>query len=270
MKALAVLLALVPLTVHGGAGFPPERLLLSTDMSVDSGIGTLAAHALLHAAGDGSAQSVQAVPASLWANGANLTALAVRPGSGGSLEHWFAFDVAMAIADGQTLAPGRPFRCLDADCAAIELLPLPDIGEGAMVSALAFDGDGGALLLALDVDSTVGAVSYSGGAVLRCSAVACDIAADPATLPVGARVDSLEVLADGRWLLGFDSAGSIAGIDFADEDVLLHDPVGGSWGVALRLRDAGAFWEAADLDALAAPPALPDALFKDGFEAPAP
>src|SRR5690606_28584926 len=123
VKALAVLLALVPLTVHGGAGFPPERLLLSTDMSVDSGIGTLAAHALLHAAGDGSAQSVQAVPASLWANGANLTALAVRPGSGGSLEHWFAFDVAMAIADGQTLAPGRPFRCLDADCAAIELLP---------------------------------------------------------------------------------------------------------------------------------------------------
>ena len=66
--------------------------------------------------------------------------------------------------------------------------------------------------------------------------------------------------------MSFDSNGQIAGTSFADEDLLVFDPNGGSWSLAFDGSSSHPAWIAADLDATFAVLVNGDVIFYGGFE----
>jgi hypothetical protein len=75
-------------------------------------------------------------------------------------------------------------------------------------------------------------------------------------IAAGLDLDGVHALDDGRFAMSFDRAGSVSGVAFADEDVLLFDPAGApgmQWSLAYDGSAQDADWVAADLDAVAVP-----------------
>ena len=64
-------------------------------------------------------------------------------------------------------------------------------------------------------------------------------------------VDGAQDLGGGAFLLSFDTAGSVGGVAFSDEDVLRYD--GASWSLEVDASTIDGDWLAADLDALVVP-----------------
>jgi hypothetical protein len=64
-------------------------------------------------------------------------------------------------------------------------------------------------------------------------------------------VDAVQDLGGGRFLISFDTTGSVGGVVFADEDVLRFD--GSSWSLEIDTSTLGSAWGAADLDAVMVP-----------------
>ena len=66
-------------------------------------------------------------------------------------------------------------------------------------------------------------------------------------------LDGAHIIAsNGHLLVSFDGSGSVGGVFFDDEDVLEHDPVGGTWELVQDSSGRFASWGRADLDALSA------------------
>jgi hypothetical protein len=86
-----------------------------------------------------------------------------------------------------------------------------------------------------------------------------------AGLPAQANVDAISAAADGSLWLSLDSGGSVAGITYADEDVLAFQPADGSWTLVRRLATDSVRWRAANLDALSVL-FLTEAVYSNGFE----
>lgn len=84
-------------------------------------------------------------------------------------------------------------------------------------------------------------------------------------LPAKARIDALTRSPDGRLWMSFAEGGKVAGITYADEDVLAFDPASSGWSMVRRLAQDSPRWHAANLDALSVV-FLSDAIFANGFE----
>jgi hypothetical protein len=64
-------------------------------------------------------------------------------------------------------------------------------------------------------------------------------------------LDGGQALGGGAYLVSFDTAGSVGGIVFSDEDILRYD--GASWSLEVDASALNAAWAAADLDAVMVP-----------------
>jgi hypothetical protein len=127
-----------------------------------------------------------------------------------------------------------------------------DVGvpPGANVDALSRRDD--ELLLSFDVDLELGGIGYRPVDLVAWDGVAFSLAFDglAAGLGPGLDVDAAHLEATDLLLLSFDTAGSVGGVDFADEDVLRHDRFDGSWEMFYDGSAEHPEWLAADLDAV--------------------
>jgi len=121
------------------------------------------------------------------------------------------------------------------------------------------------LLISLDVDAQIGGQFYSDSDIIAVDGRGFSKFMDAASAGINASadVDALEVDDQGRVLLSFDTAGTLGGINYADEDVLAWN--GANWSLEFdgSVRDAA--FVSADVDAWSFLIAG-ELLFRDGFE----
>jgi hypothetical protein len=124
------------------------------------------------------------------------------------------------------------------------------VPPGTNVDALSQRDD--ELLLSFDADLELGGIAYRPVDLVAWDGVDFSLAFDglAAGLGPGLDVDAAHLESIGDLLLSFDTAGSVGGVDFADEDVLRHDPSAGSWEMFYDGSAEHPEWLAADLDAV--------------------
>ncbi|MEM7479665.1 MAG: hypothetical protein AAF481_00705 [Acidobacteriota bacterium] len=123
---------------------------------------------------------------------------------------------------------------------------------GLDVDALSFDADD--IFLSFQTHADLPGGPYADDDLVRWDGASFSLAFDGAAagVPRSLDLDAAHRLENGNWLLSFDSDGTVGGVGLADEDVVEHDPVAGSWEL---LYDGSTFfpaWEATDLVALTA------------------
>ena len=120
--------------------------------------------------------------------------------------------------------------------------------------------------LLISFDRTL-AAGFTPADVVRWNGATLSLAFDgsAAGLPAQANVDAITAGPDGSLWLSLDAGGSVAGISYADEDVLAYQPSGGTWSLVRRLSADSARWRAANLDALSVL-FLTEGVFSNGFE----
>lgn len=128
---------------------------------------------------------------------------------------------------------------------------LAGIPDGVAVDALALPLSGGQFLLSFDTHVTLpGNLTVADEDVVRFGNGTFSLALDGSALgiPEALDIDGLTDLGGGRFLLSFDTGGTIDGITFQDQDVMLLKR--GSWALEYKLANLDPSWAAADLDAL--------------------
>jgi hypothetical protein len=183
---------------------------------------------------------------------ANLTAFH-RLAGGGSL---FASDIAVALPGGLAARPSDVVR------------------QSVGPPSLAFSGSGAGVPPGTQVDALIDVAGDLWLSFDTTVAIAGSVAQDedllrfpagggaPALMydgsaqgiGIGLDLDGADRLDDGRLLLSFDGTGSAGGVVFSDEDVVVFDPVSGSYALAYDGSAQHAAWSASDLDVLDAPP----------------
>jgi hypothetical protein len=163
-----------------------------------------------------------------------------------------AFETTTALAGGVVARPGDVVR-YDGSLYSIEF----DARVAGLPSSVATDAtslSANGLLLSFDTTVDLGGglvvadedlVAWNGIAfalVMDGSAQGLDSSLD---------VDAAQDLGGGVFLMSFDTAGAIGGIDFADEDVMRFD--GADWSLEFDASAANVEWAAADLDAVMVP-----------------
>jgi len=141
------------------------------------------------------------------------------------------------------------------------------VPAGARLDALSVDGNGN-LLMSFDTTIALPGLTAADEDVVLFDGNDFSLVFDgsAAGLPSGVDLDALHFAPDsGLLYLSFDIGGSIGGVNFNDEDLLVHNPAGASWGLAYNGSAEHAAWSAGDLDA-AFVGFLAGFLFKDGFE----
>jgi hypothetical protein len=192
---------------------------------------------------------------------ADLDGLQIDPGG----DVLFSLDVGAQLdanyfdrADVIRWSGGAITTAFDASAAALPAgVDLDAVGRLGAHLALSFDRGfqlGNTYIRPADV------VEFDGIALLGKLLDATALGLDPRL-----NVDAVHVVDSDTLLLSFDSSGTIAGIVFADQDVLQLVRSSTSWSKPCALLDRSDRWAAANLDALSATP-LGDALFQDGFE----
>ena len=184
------------------------------------------------------------------ANGDLLFCLDVGATLGGTY-----FDPADVIK----LAGGAFSKAFDAAAAGVP--------KGVRCDGVARDGSNGALLLSFDRTFTVAGTTIVPADVIRVASGAFGTKAlDAVALGLDARlnVDAIDTVGTTTdLLLSFDTGGDVAGITFADEDVLQLHYAGNVWSTRFTMLPSSDRWSAANLDGLAT---LGDDVFKDSFE----
>jgi hypothetical protein len=183
---------------------------------------------------------------------ANLTAFH-RQAGGGSL---FASDISVSLAGGPVARPSDVVR------------------KTVGAPTLAFSGSGAGVPPGTQVDALIDVAGDLWLSFDTTVAIAGTVAQDedllgfpagggaPALMFDGSAhgigvsldLDGADRLDDGRLLLSFDGTGSAGGVVFSDEDVVVFDPVAGSYALAYDGSAHYPAWQASDLDALDAPP----------------
>ncbi|MEM7355966.1 MAG: hypothetical protein AAF657_34435, partial [Acidobacteriota bacterium] len=85
-------------------------------------------------------------------------------------------------------------------------------------------------------------------------------------IPEAVGIDAAHHLLSGDLLLSFDTAGSVGGVAFADEDVLELRRIPASWELVYDSATLLRAWARANLEALSATQRPDTPLFEDGFE----
>lgn len=131
------------------------------------------------------------------------------------------------------------------------------IPDGFVTDALVSDG----LALYLSFDATValpGGVLAADEDLVRWDGAAFALAFDGSAVGVDPSLDlDAADRTDGFWAVSFDAGGIVAGVPFADEDVLAYSPAAGSWSPNLVFEGAAVDpnWAAGDVEAFAVPEA---------------
>ena len=135
-----------------------------------------------------------------------------------------------------------------------------DSGAAGLPAGLIADAVGrdvlGNILLSFDHVANLGAgVIAADEDVVRFVGLTPSIAFDGSAsgLADGLDVDGLHDLGVGRFVLSFDTGGTIGGVAFADEDLLYVDPTVGTWYLLVDGSELDSDLEAADVDGFAVP-----------------
>ncbi len=141
------------------------------------------------------------------------------------------------------------------------------VPKGVHCDGVARLGVAGALLLSFDKTFSAGATVIRPADVITFSAGmfgAKTLDANALGLSPALNIDAIDMVGTATDLLvSFDTAGSVAGITFADEDILQLHLADNSWTRRYTLLDFSDRWSAANLDGLAA---VNDTVFDNGFE----
>ena len=112
---------------------------------------------------------------------------------------------------------------------------------------------GGGLLLSFDGTVNLGGTVAADEDLVRWDGAVFVLAFDgsDAGLSTALDVDAAQDLGGGAVLVSLDTAGSVGGVAFSDEDVLRYD--GATWSLELDTSTTDSEWIAADLDAMVVP-----------------
>jgi hypothetical protein len=248
-QSLSLLVPLALLAPAPAAALTPlAAVRVSPDVTTPLGVGVFADEGV---AEDDLGGSVVAVALGALPAEADVAAYHALAGGG----HLLVFDATTVLPGPLAVGPADVVR-FDGVSYSLELAGASvGIPSGARIDALGVDGLG-RILVSLDVDASLGAlvvddadvVAIGGGPPVQ----VLDAAA--AGITVDLDLDALHFLPDGNLLVSFSTGGTVAGLVFADEDVLELDPLGPSWELVIDADSLHAGWSAADLDALWALP----------------
>ncbi|GAA0716583.1 hypothetical protein [Dokdonella soli] len=142
------------------------------------------------------------------------------------------------------------------------------VPRGVHCDGVARLGSNGPLLLSFDKTFSVGGITIQPADVIAFSGNAFGaklLDARALGLSANLNVDAIDTFGTKSYLLvSFDTGGTIAGITFADEDVMQLHLTDGTWSKRFTLLNFSDRWGAANLDGLAA--TNNDTIFEDDFQ----
>lgn len=127
------------------------------------------------------------------------------------------------------------------------------VPDGAAIDAVSMSSFG--LLLSFDVTVDVVGVVAADEDVVGWDGASFWLALDSSThgVPEAVDTDAIHDPQDGNGALSFDTGGSVGGVAFDDDDVLLLDFAGGTWSIVYDGSAQHATLEAADIEAVTLP-----------------
>ncbi|MEZ4333603.1 MAG: hypothetical protein R3F35_17760 [Myxococcota bacterium] len=161
---------------------------------------------------------------------------------------------------GAVLSPGDVARFDGSLYQAIFDASLEGIPAGVEVDALS-RGIDGHLVFSFDTTVTLDGVTVADEDLVRFDGSGFDLVFDGSAfgVPASLDLDAVSYDAQGRLYVSFDTSGRIAGVDFADEDILEFDPFTGIWAGQLAFDASvggsgnGSGWPASDVKAIHVP-----------------
>lgn len=190
-------------------------------------------------------------------NGTELIALG-RDVNGDSL---LAFDTTVSLAGGIVASPGDVMRFNGSTYTTEFDASAQGIPTGVRTDAVSISSNG--LILSFDTTTSLpGGLVVADEDLVRWSAGTYSIALDGSTAGVASSldIDAVQDLGGGAYAVSFDTAGSLSGTVFADEDLMRWN--GTSWSLEYDASASDSDWLAADLSAVVVPePGLTGLLF---------
>lgn len=178
-----------------------------------------------------------------------------------------AIDTTAALSPSVTARPGDVVR-FDGNDFSIEFSATSmGIAGNARLDALTVNDDGD-LLVSFDITIAAGAVIADDEDLLRYDGNALSLFLDGSSVGISPSLDLdavHHVTGTTTLLMSFDTSGTIAGVNFDDDDLLAFDWSTETWSLVYVGSDNHAAWASADLDAVFVT-SLSDVIFKDGFE----
>jgi hypothetical protein len=192
------------------------------------------------------------VPTSLGALPAGAAVTAYHPLANG--DQLFALDTTVELPGPLTVFPSDVVRYAGAGYSLEFDGAAAGIPEGAAIDAVS-QTSGGQLLLSFDTTVDLGAVIAADEDLVQWSGAVFSLVFDGSLegIAAGLDLDAAHDAGGGQLGLSFDASGSVGGVDFDDEDVLLFDPGGPTWTLVYDGSSLHAELAAADVEAMALP-----------------
>ncbi|MEZ4331352.1 MAG: PEP-CTERM sorting domain-containing protein [Myxococcota bacterium] len=188
-------------------------------------------------------QGLGAIPSS-----ADVTGYADAGGG----QFYFSLDTTVSLPGGVVARPADVVSWNGASHGLVFESALHGIPSGVQVDAIGVTATNG-LLLSFDTDVALpGGLTVADEDLVKFDGASFTLALDGSAAGIDRALD-VDGAQDvgGGYLVSFDTAGTVGGVTFQDEDILRV--VGGSWTMAFDASSADADWSAADLDALQVP-----------------
>ncbi len=163
------------------------------------------------------------------------------------------FDTTVALSGGVVARPGDVVAWNGSVHSLVFDATAAGIPSGIEADAVSLAASSG-LLLSFDTDVALpGALTVADEDLVRWNGSSFSLAFDGSAAGVDRAldVDAAQDLGGGAFLMSFDTAGSVGGIVFQDEDVLRY--AGGAWSLEIDGSALDADWGAADLVAVQVP-----------------
>jgi len=176
------------------------------------------------------------------------------------------FDTTVALSGGVVARPGDVVAWNGSVHSIVFDATAEGIPHGVQVDAVSAAASNG-LLLSFDIDVTLpGGITVADEDFVRWNDPNFSLAFDGSAVGIDRAldVDAAQDLGGNAFLMSFDTAGSVGGVVFQDEDVLRH--AGGVWSLEIDGSALDADWGAADLVALQVQIVVIEDIFADGFE----
>ncbi|MEM8994365.1 MAG: hypothetical protein AAGF23_06180 [Acidobacteriota bacterium] len=251
-RVLAPVLGLAFAVAASTPGFAQD-ILYSPDITLIGG-GTLSADEdVARDVGGASVTELAGLPAAV-----DLVAFESLDGT-----QFLVFDTAVEV-DGEIF---QPSDVAISDGGGLEIFfkgQASGIPPGVRIDALAVN-DGGELFFSIDIDAEIeGEIYRDDDVIFFDGSYQVIFKGQSSGVPANLDIDALAVVDGGDLVMSFDVGGTIAGIQFGDEDMLFYD---GGWALFEKGQSLSSSFAAGDLDALAlADPINIGLIFADGFE----
>ena len=249
----AIFFSLLPLLASAGT---ITRIDVSPDITIDVGSEVIADEDVLS---EGMAVLLGNLPGN-----ADLTAFH-RLENGDAL---FALDTTVLLPGNQLSRPGDVIRHDGTDYTLEFDGQTNGVLAGAGIDAITL-GIADKLILSFDVTTELDGFVIADEDLVQFDGSSFTPAFDASSHGIDGSLD-LDAAhfdpANGRLLVSFNTAGSVSGVPFADEDLVMFDQLASSWTLAFDGSAADPAWLAADLDAAFAVLMGGDVIFFGGFE----